>query len=83
MVTHDRYFLDNVADRILEMDGKGGIEQYEGGYTDYREARAKRQADSLDTPKGAHKREFLQNPAAKAVNQNTPSTLKFSFHEQW
>lgn len=81
-VSHDRYFLDNVADRILEMDGKGGIEQYEGGYTDYREARAKRQADSLDTPKGAQQREVLEKPAAKAGKQKSPSKLKFSFHEQ-
>ncbi len=34
-VSHDRYFLDNVADRILEFDGQGNIIQYEGGYTDY------------------------------------------------
>ena len=42
MVTHDRYFLDNVADRILEFDGQGHIRQYEGGYTDYLEAHEKR-----------------------------------------
>ena len=34
-VSHDRYFLDNVVDRILEFDGNGHICQYEGGYTDY------------------------------------------------
>ena len=41
-VSHDRYFLDNVADRILEFDGQGHIRQYEGGYTDYLEAHEKR-----------------------------------------
>ena len=34
-VSHDRYFLDNVVDRIFEFDGQGGLRQYEGGYTDY------------------------------------------------
>ena len=29
VVSHDRYFLDNVADRIFEMDGQGEIRQYE------------------------------------------------------
>ena len=38
-VSHDRYFLDNVADRILEFDGQGHIRQYEGGYSDYLEAK--------------------------------------------
>ena len=37
-VSHDRYFLDNVADRIFAFDGYGGLTQYEGGYTDYLEA---------------------------------------------
>ena len=30
-VSHDRYFLDNVADRIFAFDGHGGLTQYEGG----------------------------------------------------
>lgn len=36
-VSHDRYFLDNVVDRIFEFDGEGHLTQYEGGYTDYAE----------------------------------------------
>ena len=43
IVAHDRYFLDNVVDRIFELDGKGGIRQYEGGYSDY--LNAKRQQE--------------------------------------
>ncbi len=38
-VSHDRYFLDNVVDRIFELDGNGHARQYEGGYTDYLEAK--------------------------------------------
>lgn len=41
-VSHDRYFLDNVADRILEFDGSGYLRQYEGGYTDYLEAKQRK-----------------------------------------
>ena len=40
LVSHDRYFLDNVADRIFAFDGNGHFCQYEGGYTDYMEALA-------------------------------------------
>lgn len=42
LVSHDRYFLDNVVDRIFEFDGEGHLQQYEGGYTDYLEAKQKR-----------------------------------------
>jgi ATP-binding cassette subfamily F protein uup len=41
MVTHDRYFLDRVAGRILELD-RGRIVSYAGNYTDYLVARAER-----------------------------------------
>ena len=43
-VSHDRYFLDNVVDRIFELDGQGHARQYEGGYTDYLDAK-KREND--------------------------------------
>ncbi len=41
IVTHDRYFLDNVTGWILELDRGRGI-PYEGNYTAYLEAKAKR-----------------------------------------
>ena len=37
MVTHDRYFLDRVVDRIFAFEAGGHLTQYEGGYTDYRD----------------------------------------------
>jgi energy-dependent translational throttle protein EttA len=43
MVTHDRYFLDNVTGWILELDRGRGI-PYEGNYSAYLEAKAKRMA---------------------------------------
>ena len=41
MITHDRYFLDNVTGWILELDRGRGI-PYEGNYTAYLDAKAKR-----------------------------------------
>ena len=40
-VTHDRYFLDNVAEWILELD-RGRAYPYEGNYSTYLEAKATR-----------------------------------------
>ena len=33
-ISHDRYFLDNVVDKIVELDD-GNLTEYIGGYTDY------------------------------------------------
>ncbi len=41
MVTHDRYFLDNICNRILEMD-QHSIFSYNGNYNYYLEKRAER-----------------------------------------
>jgi ATP-binding cassette subfamily F protein uup len=48
MVTHDRYFLDRVVDRIVELD-RGQLVPYEGGYAEYLEARAERLATERRT----------------------------------
>lgn len=36
-VSHDRYFLDRVVDRIFAFEAGGHLTQYEGSYTDYRD----------------------------------------------
>ncbi len=41
LVTHDRYFLERVCDKIIELD-HGKIYSYPGNYTKYRELKAKR-----------------------------------------
>jgi len=38
LISHDRYFLDRVVDRIVELDD-GALTEYVGGYSDYREAK--------------------------------------------
>jgi len=47
-VTHDRYFLDNVAGWILELDRGQGI-PFEGNYTDWLEQKSKRLAQEEKT----------------------------------
>ncbi len=81
-VSHDRYFLDNLADRIFEFDRNGHLTQYEGGYTDYLEAKAQRmrkEAGSFET-----KAQTRQKRSGKdwKQNQNRIVKLKFTFKEQ-
>ena len=44
MVTHDRYFLDNVCNTIMELD-RGAIYTYRGNYRNYLEKRSERIAN--------------------------------------
>ncbi len=53
MVTHDRYFLDNICNQIIELDG-GQFYRYKGNYTDYLEKKTIRtevEASTLDKNK--------------------------------
>lgn len=77
-ISHDRYFLDNVADRIFEFDGNGHLQQYEGGYSDYLEAKKKREAGAEP---GEKQEATKPKNTAKSWKQNSPVKLKFSFKE--
>ena len=87
-VSHDRYFLDNLADRIFEFDRNGNLTQYEGGYTDYLEAKnrngsvensiLKDNSVSKSTSTGS----VEEKESAKTWKQNRSAKLKFSFKEQ-
>ncbi len=55
LVTHDRYFLDRVTNRIFEID-RGGIQAFGGNYAYYLEK--KEEQDALRATEG-HKREQL------------------------
>ncbi|MEQ1496790.1 MAG: energy-dependent translational throttle protein EttA [Novosphingobium sp.] len=70
MITHDRYFLDNVVGWILELD-RGKYFPYEGNYSTYLETKAKRLAQEEREESGKQKalsRELewiRQTPAAR------------------
>lgn len=48
MVTHDRYFLDSVSNRIVEID-KGKIYSYDTNYSGFLQLKAQREASALAT----------------------------------
>ena len=48
MITHDRYFLDRVSNKILEVNN-GQIYQYESNYSGYLESKAQREEMALSS----------------------------------
>ncbi len=81
-VSHDRYFLDNVVDRIFEFDGNGHLQQYEGGYTEYLEAKQARQNLNKMGGEIKKKEDSEKKNSGKDWKQNRPVKLKFTFKEQ-
>ena len=86
-VSHDRYFLDNMADRIFELDGMGHAVQYEGGYTDYLEAKKRRGGEDAGGSGSGNGSGFGSGRekaagGTKDWKKNSPQKLKFSYKEQ-
>lgn len=48
MVTHDRYFLDRVSNKIIELD-KGNLYSYDGNYSKFLELKALREENELSS----------------------------------
>lgn len=79
-VSHDRYFLDNVVDRIFAFEEGGHLKQYEGGYTDYLEARQRNASSAaVNTSLG---NDSTEKKSSRDWKQNSPVKLKFSYKEQ-
>lgn len=82
-VSHDRYFLDHLAERIFEFDGNGHLQQYEGGYTDYLEAKKRSgEVQSSESGFSSKKQETKSASSNKEWKQNRPTKLRFTYKEQ-
>jgi len=63
IVTHDRYFLDRVVDRMVELS-QGTLASFEGGYTEYLEARLEREL--RESVEGEKRTRFIEKELAWA-----------------
>jgi ATP-binding cassette subfamily F protein 3 len=71
VVSHDRTFLRRQTNRIIELDGRGGFQLYEGGYDRFLEQRDQRRAELLARKANqdrqiAEKERFIARFGAKA-----------------
>ncbi|RGH26688.1 ABC transporter ATP-binding protein [Firmicutes bacterium AF12-30] len=74
-VSHDRYFLDRIVNRIFAFEEGGHLKQYEGGYTDYLEK--VKPAAKPEKSKPAKKEN-----SGKKFQKEHQKKLKFTYKEQ-
>ena len=51
LVSHDRYFMDNLVDQLILVEGEGEVNFFNGNYTDYRIALENKEKEPALTPK--------------------------------
>jgi ATP-binding cassette subfamily F protein uup len=72
-VSHDRYFLDKIAEQLLIFEGKGKIVQYFGVYSNYLEEQLKKKVQKIEQKKSAVK---------ETTQPQKPSKRRLSYKEQ-
>jgi ABC transport system ATP-binding/permease protein len=80
MVTHDRFFLDKIATRLLVFEGDGAVHQHEGGYDLYRRLREQREAARVEAEEQGRKSRAAATPAQPRERSAGPR--KLSYREQ-
>lgn len=76
-VSHDRYFLDKVADRLLIFDGNGQIERYSGQFSDYLAA----QQQTTTKPKPTHEKPKNADPEPNQPKKKVK--LTYAEQKEW
>lgn len=74
IVSHDRYFLDRLVDKVFAFEGNGLIRQYNGGYSDYESACWQAEVQQKDADQESKK----PHPTVKPKERRR----KFTFKEQ-
>lgn len=75
IVSHDRYFLDRVVEKVFAFEGSGKIKEYTGNYSYYKE-KIEKKAEKEDKIRKEEKR------SSKTQVQKSNSNLKFSYNEK-
>jgi len=70
-VSHDRFFLDKMADTIFEVRGDGEVYQYVGNWTDWAEKRKEEELPSKN-----------EKPKTSAPERPREKKLRFSYKEE-
>ncbi|MBP2663505.1 MAG: ettA [Firmicutes bacterium] len=76
VVSHDRYFLDRLVEKLFVFEGDGKITQYPGNYSDYQNKVSVQETETADKSKGAADKK----PTVQDKPKERPR--KLSFKEQ-
>ncbi|MFL6556892.1 MAG: ABC-F family ATP-binding cassette domain-containing protein, partial [Bacillus sp. (in: firmicutes)] len=73
-VSHDRYFLDKVAEQLLVLEGEGAVDSFYGNYTDYLEKES-----ALETQKTA----TVPSKQTKTIEKEKKKRMTYTEKKEW
>lgn len=86
VVSHDRFFLDSIADHLFVFEGDGKVKDFPGNYTEYREWREERDREeklaAANKPAIATTGQTESAPTAKLSRGGLERAQKLTFKER-
>lgn len=78
VVSHDRYFLDNIVDHLFVLPGDGSVKDFPGNYTDYRQWQQQQDAEkkALEAERAAKRTENADTKPQSARERPAKLTFK-------
>lgn len=80
LVSHDRYFMDNIVDHLFVFEGNGKIKDFNGSYEEYK---LFQKQNILEQTKENKKPETTEIPKVLENELTTPNKKKLSFKEKF
>lgn len=74
IVSHDRYFMDKIADHIFALQGEGVVKDFPGNYTEYRDWMAQESRSAPIQPKS----QKIAQPPAQTLKSTLKTKLTFN-----
>lgn len=81
-VSHDRYFLDRIVERIFAFEEDGRMKQYEGNFTDYKISLEQKLALEQGQNAKSDAQNSKDNNGKTNYNKNREDKIKFTYNEQ-
>lgn len=78
VVSHDRFFLDRIADHLFVFEGNGIVKDFPGNYSEYRETIKNKKLNNLN----ASNEKVRKGPASQEKKINKSNKNKLSYKEK-
>jgi ATP-binding cassette subfamily F protein uup len=79
MVSHDRYFMDKLADQLFILEGNGVVKNFNGSYTEYREQEKEKKKNESKTEVKPETKPIEVPKSGITVDRKMTNKEKFEF----
>ena len=78
VVSHDRFFVDKIAEHLFVLDGKGGVKDFPGNYSEYLAWKKAEERERQSEAAARRANEQKEKPAQRSSSQSRPVKMTYA-----